>query len=298
MSLMTDTQGTPERVFALARLIAARGGHIPREEVRHWLDPQNDEDKESTAITQTVGAARSLALIRVDNASNSLVLDVNSLPDNPATFSDWVHERLVGLRDDHPDGVVLQAFAWFVASVDQHRGTTWLNDRSNTDIADTIRGVLGGDGQGSTFNSTRYPRWRDWITFLGLAYDMPLKGSNIFYPFVVERMRRLLDELFKGKDTGDEMEAEVFLKRLSTRMPYLDRGSLFADMAARIGSAPKPGSLSPVTSTALRTLNDLGLLELRMHGDARDAYSLSPDPTHRPSAFRTVAPSAPGGSDG
>ncbi len=292
MSLMTDTQGTPERVFALAQLIAARGGQIPRDEVRHWLDLTSADDKESTAVRQTVGAASSLGLVGVDTASKSLVLGVNNLPRDRATFSDWVHEQLVSLPQAHPDAVVLRAFAWFVANVGKHRGTTWLSDLSNQQIADAIRSDIASDEEGSTFNVTRYPRWRDWITFLGLAYDVPLKGGNVFYPYVTERLRRLYDELFEGIDAGQEMEVEAFLTRLSDRMPYLDNGPLFVDMTERVEWSPSPGRLSPVTSTALRDLHDSGVLELRMHGDARDAYSLSPDPTHRIAAFRAVVPTA------
>ena len=289
MSLMSDTQGTPERVWALVRLVAARGGRIPREEVRHWLDPISWDASESTAVAQTVGAASSLELVNLDATTKSLILGINKIPGDPLAFTDWIHERLVGLPSLHPDAVVLRAFAWFVANSAKQQGTTWMNGLSNQNIADSIRSALGHDSEGATFNATRYPRWRDWITFLGLGYDVPLKGSTIFFPYVIERMRRLRDDIFKDVNTSVEIDAKAFLERLARRMPYLDGGTLFDDMAQRVGWSPTSRQLSSVMSTALRGLHDCGTLELRMYGDTRDAWSLSPDPTHKIGAFRTVS---------
>lgn len=287
MSLMSDTQGTPERVWALVRLVAANGGRLPREDVRHWLDPLHSDAGEATAITQTVGAASSLELVNHDTTSKSLNLSINELPSDLAAFGDWVHKRLVRLSDSHSDAVVLRAFAWFVANSAKQKGMTWMNGRSTGDIADSIRSTLGTDSEGATFNATRYPRWRDWIAFLGLGYAVPFRGSAIFLPYVVDRMRRIQHDLFK--DTAAEVDARAFLTRLSNLMPYLDGGALFDDMAQRIGWAPTVGQLSPVTSTALRQLHDRRILELRTYGDTRDDCTLSPDPTHAIQSFRTVA---------
>jgi hypothetical protein len=46
--------------------------------------------------------------------------------------------------------------------------------------------------------------------------------------------------------------------------------------------------LSIVLSTALRDLDDDGVLELKMYGDAPNAFTLYPDPTHRKQAFIAV----------
>ena len=287
MSLMSDTQGTPERVWALVRLVAVHGGQMPREEVRHWLDPLHSDAREGTAVTQTVGAASSLALVNHDKTSKSLILGINEFPSDLAAFADWVHERLVGLSESHADAVVLRAFAWFVANSAKQQRMTWMNGRSTNDVTDSIRSVLGTDSEGATFNATRYPRWRDWIAFLGLGYDVPFRGGAIFLPYVVDRMRRIQNNLFK--DTGAEVDAKAFLARLSNLMPYLDGGTLFDDMAQRIGWSPTMGRLSPVTSTALRELHDRRVLELQTYGDTRDDCALSPDPTHKIQSFRTVA---------
>ena len=287
MSLMSDTQGTPERVWALVRLVSAHGGRMPRDDVRHWLDPLHSDAREATAVTQTVGAASSLALVSHDTTSKSLILGINEFPGDLVAFADWVHERLIGLPDFHPDAVVLGAFAWFVANSAKQKGMTWMNGRSTNDIADSIRSALGNDSEGATFNATRYPRWRDWITFLGLGYDVPFKGGAIFLPYVVERMRRIQNDVFK--DTGAEVDAKAFLARLSSLMPYLDGGTLFDDMAQHIGWSPTLGRLSPVTSTALRELHDRKVLELRTYGDTRDDCALSPDRTHKIQSFRTVS---------
>lgn len=292
---MSDTQGTPERVWALVRLVAAHGGRMLRDDVRHWLDPLHEN---ATNVAQTVGAASSLALVHQDTASKSLTLGINEVPGDQLAFADWVHQHLVGLPESDPDAVVLRAFAWFVANAAKRQGTTWMNGRSNKHIADAIRADLANDTESATFNVSRYPRWRDWITFLGLGYDVPLKGGAIFFPYTVDRMQRLRHDMFKGVDAGTEVDAIAFVERISNLMPYLDGGTLFLDMAQRIGWAPTEGRLSPVTSTALRELHDRGILTLRMYGDTRGAWSLSPDPAHKVEKFRTVSQGTPNNPHG
>ncbi len=297
MSLMSDIRGTPERVWSLVRLLDAYDGELPREEVFHWLDPLGTDEK-GTAVDNTIGAARSLALISADEKGSTLRLDDHNLPKDIDGFSDWVHARLVGLPSDHADAIVLTAFAWFIAMSGKHRNTTWLK-KSGNDIADSIRHDLASDGEASTFNVTRYPRWRDWIQFLGLGFDMPVRGGTVFYPHVTERMERVIvRDFIHVFDAGADIEAEGFLEHLAEAMPYVDEGRLFKAVAARVDWASQAKQLSPVTSTALRDLHDDGRIELVVRGDERQMYQLTPDPAHRISAFSFVRLTRTGTVDG
>src|SRR5437762_5592214 len=109
MSLMSDTQGTPERVWSLVRLLGAHGGEMPRHDVKEWLDPL-ERDTLGTAVANTIGAASSLGLVSTDNNGKSLRLEVSDLPRDIDCFSDWVHDRLAKLPGDDSDAIVLAAF--------------------------------------------------------------------------------------------------------------------------------------------------------------------------------------------
>jgi hypothetical protein len=79
-------------------------------------------------------------------------------------------------------------------------------------------------------------------------------------------------------------------------MPYLDGGQLFQTAAARIHWFQPLRQLSIVTSSALRELDDDGVLELKMYGDAPNAITLHPDPTQKKKAFISVVLKRGGGT--
>ena len=68
MSLLSDTQGRPERVWSLLRLLQALGGRVPRSDVNTWMMPASFRDSEESLsqVTQTIGSARSLGLVEDD----------------------------------------------------------------------------------------------------------------------------------------------------------------------------------------------------------------------------------------
>jgi hypothetical protein len=132
------------------------------------------------------------------------------------------------------------------------------------------------------------PYWREWISFLGLGIETPSTQQQVFYPYITERLNREINELSSKFGFDVEIEASDFLRELRKRMPYIDEGTHFKLAAKRIGFNPAPRELSIVFSTALRELQDDGVIDLKMYGDARDAFILSGDPTHKQKSFRTV----------
>lgn len=293
MSLLSDTRGTPRTVWSLVQLLAAHDGQLDRDGVWGWLDPfdtgmEDGKKKAGNPVDQTIGAAASLELVAADRSAVRLLVDPP--PSELAAFADWVHERLVGLPPDHADSVLLETFAWYVASCGEKKGTRWVKEHKQERLADQIDGALRTEmaepPSERRFNTTKFPRWHDWIGFVGLGTELP--GSRFFYPYITERLQRELPTLALELGTGHEIEGAEFLSALGRRMPYVDGGSLFETAARRIRWNPSPRQLSPVPSIALREVHDDGLIELRMYGDTRDAYGLTYDPTHRIQAFRTV----------
>jgi hypothetical protein len=303
MSLLSETRGTPRTVWSLIKLLSSHNGELELEAVWGWLDPfdtgidEHGEKKSGSAVEQTLGAATSLNLIEVDRNTNRVRLTVSDVPLGIDAFSDWVHDRLTRIPLNHPDSVVLEAFAWIVASCAKSKGTNWIRVLSRNQFADAVNSALMSDQGGvpgdPRFNPTKVPYWRDWIGFVGLGLDMPTSGrTGTFYPYVTERLEREVKKIGDGLSDKvgqyPEIEATEFLTSIAKLMPYLDGGAHFALAAKRIGWNPTRRQLSIVASTALRELHDDGVLELKMYGDARDAYTLATDPTHKLEAFRTV----------
>jgi hypothetical protein len=287
MSLMTDTQGTPERVWSLVGLLRAHDGELGREAIKTWLDPFGTDTK-GTAIQNTIGAGASLDLIEPDRAAGTVRLVADDLPDTLSGFADRIHGKLVQTPLDHANSVVLEAYAWFVATCAREKGTTWIERESADSLTERIRVDLTPEGEEGRFNKTRYPRWRDWIGFMGLGLDLPIPRGQSFYPSVTTRLDREMAVLRERFGTDAEISAENFLTALTERMPYLDGGELFQTATKRIRWSPPARQLSIVLSTALRDLDDDGVLELKMYGDAPNAFTLHPDPTQRKRAFIAV----------
>lgn len=297
MSLMSDTQGTPARVWSLVNLLQAHDGELSRDGIKIWLDPF-DTDTQGTAIQNTTGAAASLDLVESDRVAGSLRLLADDLPGTLTGFADWVHAKLVRTPPKHGNSVVLEAYAWFVATCARDKGTVWIERESADSLTERIRVDLTSETEQGRFNKTRYPRWRDWIAFMGLGLDLPIPHGQSFYPSATIRLEREMAALRDRFGTHEEIPAESFLKALVQRMPYLDGGDLFRTAATRIRWTPPPRQLSIVISSALRDLDDDGVLDLRMHGDAPNAYTLHPDPTQKKQAFVAVVLNPGEGGDG
>lgn len=284
MSLMTDTQGTPARVLALLQLLSGHGGRLPQVQIEPWLNPTGAENP--TAVSQTLGAARSLGLL--ENQDADVVLCLPACPHDIDSLADLVHHRLVAIPDEDANAVVLQVYAWFVVRSAYERGTAWISQFNSPQLADEINHALQREGGTHSFNKDRYPRWRDWIGLIGLGLDCPKRGGDHFLPFASERLRIELSASTAQFPIGEPVTAERFVRLCAECMPYLDTGALFGRAARRIDWAPTARALGPVFSDALRDLHDQGLVELRMAGDTADAFRLSDDPAHTIKAFSAV----------
>src|SRR3546814_14492945 len=74
MSLLSSTQGTPERVWSLVSVIAGNGGTLSKADAAAWLNPGFTRNGESvqvkpTAFSQVLGAATSLGAVEADAAT-------------------------------------------------------------------------------------------------------------------------------------------------------------------------------------------------------------------------------------
>lgn len=284
MTLLSSPQGTPERVWSLVAGLSALGGTSPRAAYDALLNPGFERDglpvkAKATLASDAHNAALSLAL--VESARDQVSLG-SALPESFPDFADLVHDRLITLASGDGDAVILEGFAWMVAESDRQNGMQWIYQAGREEFAEQANFGLSG----KEMNSTKAVAWRRWLAFLGLGVPMPTERSAPDFPSPAMRILRELDRADVA--AGSTLPAAEFVAMLARRMPYLDRGRLFAQACQRIGHAPTVNRLSPLLSAALRDLHDDQSLRLVPSGDAAERVRLSEDASHAIDAFTTV----------
>lgn len=286
MSLLSDTQGSADRIWSLLRLVDALGGTLQRDEALKWLappfgtDPALAPSAQDSAVKQTVRAAASLGLVRTTPSTIELVGGRESAQLDD--FAEAVHQRLCALSPEEADYVVLEAYAAVVVLTEKYGGTQWLRTRTASQLANTeLAEILRTDPDAERrFNSTKFPHWVRWLTFLGLGIPQTVSGgqTTAFYPTATERLQRALGQLVSEANEPLDLDVATFLARLGQFMPYLDGGVMFNELCQRARLAPMERRLSRVLSNALRDLHDDERLKLITVGDSASMYRLAKEP--------------------
>jgi hypothetical protein len=286
MSILSSTQGTPERVWSLISALSVNGGVLPRSEAAELLNPcfiQGGQIVRDDGFNQTLGAATSLGVIEADQST--LRLNPSCSANDYSAFADWVHSRLVSLDSGEKDAVLLQTYAWMAVESQRTGSVSWVHERANSTFADDADKALpdGTDDDGARrINTTKLPSLRRWLVFIGLMVPMPTSTPHPAADARAARELRLADV-----KRGAEISADEFLNVLKLRLPYIDGGSMFLEAAKRVGHTPTPRRLSPLLSATVRNLHDEDIIELRIRGDAGDVIELSDTP-HRVKSFHAV----------
>lgn len=289
MSLLSDTNHSPQRIYALLRLLEAQDGVLSFDSIRTWLKPrmrgvEQKGTEENTNIRQLLGATASLGLI--ESPSQNQYKLTTLVPSTIDAFADAVHDRLVALEMSHPDAIVLEAFAAMVVLVEAEAGTSWL-DLNAKDRAAKINAAVRtpetdeDDEEKKRFNATKSSPWKRWMIFLGLGVPMP---RSDLYPYPAQRLERELERLRAEEAIPKALEVETFIGRIAERMPYLDSGRLFLASVDRLRLPPLGRRISRVLSGTLRDLHDDKRLVLDAIGDAKETYAL----THEPHAVKNI----------
>jgi hypothetical protein len=231
-------------------------------------------------------AALSLKLVEANREAVNLAIDA---PNDFATFADLVHDQLLGLENGDSNAIILDGYAWIVAESDRQGGLEWIYQTGRDDFAERINAGLSG----TEMNTTKAVAWRRWLAFLGLGVTMPSDRNAPDFPSPSRRIHRELTRA--GLKAGDQLSAEELMSLLARRMPYLDRGRLFAQVCQRMGHTANLGRLSPLLSGTLRDLHDDQTIRLVPSGDSAERVRLSQDNSHPIDAFTTVS-IFPGGS--
>jgi hypothetical protein len=284
VSVLSSTQGTPDRVWSLLSLLRVHAAPMSRSEARAWLDPGfKDHGREvrasPSAYAQTQGAASSLGLVALDNDTLNLMAQIETYGD----FADQTHDLLIALPHTHPDTLLLDMYAWLVLALEAEPSLPMdrnsIADRSNKDRS--VNKEAGGDFE---FNRDKYKAWRAWMEFLGLGLDLPEAGGEAFFAHPSERLSRVLHRADLPRN--QEIPAAEVLTLIKTQMPYLDGGLLFRDLQSHMGVAIPSSTLSKVLSRALLSLKQNNEIEFIRVGDAGNVIHLQVD--DRANAFQAL----------
>jgi hypothetical protein len=274
VSLLTATQGTPNRVFALLRLLREAGEALPADVIAGWLVPRNTIGREEVsrpkeALEQTLSAARSLCLIS-DGTPVSAMVEV---PNAIEGFADLAHHQLCSLPGDDANALVLKVYAWFVIRAERESASLHRPDREA--LVAEIDGAFprSENEEAKTFNTTKFRPWVRWVSFLGLGTELP---NTPFFPYPVERLLRELRMIATDQGFDRDLDFRAVQSEISKRMPYLDEGEVFLEMSRRMGLRTR--TLSRVLSTALRELHQEGQIQLTALGDSAERVAFAPDP--------------------
>lgn len=273
MSLLTATQGTPGRVYALLRLLHEAGEPLSSDTIAGWLVPRNlvervEVGRPKEALDQTISAARSLRLI----SENSPISSVGAVPKTIEGFADLAHRQLCTLPENDANVVILKVYAWFMIRAEQE--ATSLHRPSREALVDEIDGAFprSEEEQAKTFNSTKIKPWTRWASFLGLGSELP---NCPFFPYPAKRVLHELYAIATEQGFDRDLEFREVQNELSKRMPYLDGGEIFHKMTQQMSFRTR--TLSRVLSMVLRDLHQEGHIHLTSLGDSAERVQFAPD---------------------
>ena len=290
MALLAATQGTPERLWAIIKILEAYDGTIARAELQKWLKPRFDgisdasrDEKDRGLVNQTLQAASGLGLIESGREIVSLLIP--SVPLDIGGFSDLVHS-LLARSEVAADADIFEAYACVVVQCELLGNRQWLNDWTTAQIADlltrslTPRAISTSDQR---YNTSRHAAWIRWIEFVGLNETL---SSRMMLVSVTARLHRALRASDLPRDRP--ISPEEFLTWVAATLPYLDKGTLFLEAARRMGHSPG-NTISRLLSAALRDLHEDEVLRLVVpRGDARVEAKLATDSLAEIGAFNAL----------
>lgn len=289
MALLSATQGTPERLWAIVSIVAAQGGTMSRGDLQHWLRPRFEDysepsREERSLVSQALQAATGLGL--VTNQQDEVELQIASLPPDIEGFADMVHSLLVEQPVGAPDADLLDAFACAVVQTEIVGNRQWFDEFTAPQMADLLTRSLtprAVESDDQRFNPSRPATWKRWLEFIGLSETL---RRNSLLLSVTTRLERALAS--SGLPTNEAIDANDFLAWVAAAMPYLDDGTLFNAAAKRMSFAKTP-IVSRLLSATLRDLHEDEAIRLVVPlGDGQVSARLSRDQYSNIQGFNAV----------
>lgn len=228
---------TPERVYSLCRLVAYK--KMTKEELLNALTLGSNDEKAKELFQLTLSVALDELHI-LHNKDNYIELLVSKeVLSSPSSF----RRHISGKVFHQTDTTFFLFTKWLISQNDKIFNLTNWEVIAKT-CADENREL-------SKINENAVLGWRFWATYLGLGY---LSGT-MFLPNMKIRLQDLLATEFQNSFPYDEaIRANEFIAWLGGQMPEIDFS----------------GKLPLALSSALRTMDELGLIKLETRRDSNN----------------------------
>lgn len=278
MSILTNFQAVPSRLFSVYAAIADTENGISREQLEAWATPPSlstrggsgdDDDGGSSALfTNSLNEARRLGLVE-EGDGKLRVPDVARAgagrgADREADFLAYLRATLFDpdRAADVGQGGVLVALSWFLtrSPLEPLSFSAEPQEMLSRDLGDSApKAELG--------NRSAYQNLLYWARYLGFATVVGEEKSRRAFP---DPMRAIAAVLGRVLPDVSWVEIDLFLTRLAAIYPVLEGGGVRAEVEAmRTASLAAENRLSIATSLALQRLADRGAVTLDAVADAR-----------------------------
>lgn len=239
------TEAIPERVFSLCQIL--KNGKMEEKDIRNMVEPQ----KEATSYFGMVrDAAKQLGLISYDEDSRQLELavDLNEVADYHA-FRRYVNRNIEKLSN----GQFYKTVQIYMFNSDK----LFQIDKDLQSVSKLV-GVINDYDNTVNLNEDCMRAWRFWATFLGFGYlhDM----------FFLPNAATFLKDIIENADVqkGKVYTMDEFVEKLHPAI------SICLSQEEESGRR-----MNLALSNAFRTLNDLGIIELKMVNDRSDEWNMT-----------------------
>lgn len=225
---------TPERVLSLARMIQQKP--MGQMEVAKCCELKDDVQTASEGIRYTLSAAEELGLIENQEGKYQFIAEPATIA-SPEHFRKYVASKVLAKENS----TFFKVTQWFVASNKKVLLLSKFADFAAEIAKAGIDHVDENDVLG----------WRFWVRFLGIAYQY----QTTLIPNMCVRLLDAMQDLADRQEIG----CGEFLSWLKTNVPEA------------ASSCSKDGMCLAV-SNGLRTLHDLGKIEMVSANDAEKIY--------------------------
>lgn len=252
---------TPTRVHALLKLLQYKP--YSRDDLIRYLQPPH-LNRAQDQTKEVIAFARNGDLIHEGDDK----LFRLSIPSEDIDDSLVFRRTIIQKAYTKPDLHFHKFTAWFFC-----RGENVLAEKAKSLVNQFFKDVSATRFAKETFeyNETNIRGWMNWASFLGYGYV--LEGQ-----FIPNPAKRIHEEFqFNYELPRNEwIPFAQFMKWMADTLPELDGG----EFNSPFNNLIKEQKLSYGLSAGLRTLHDLGIVQLNVVPDKKDIWHLTPSKLH------------------
>lgn len=276
MSIVTNFQAVPSRLFSIYAVVAEAENGLLREQLEAWATPPslskrggNEEDGGSTALfSNSLNEARRLGLVEDDGdrlrVPKAAVGGGRRSADPQGDFLSRMREVLFEPQRAAEAGQtgVLYALAWLLTKSPLQPVS--FNDAPQNQL----REDLGEFAVKTELSSTSgYQNLLYWARYLGFAVVVGDASTRRAFPDPTRAIAAVLERVLANQGW---IEIDSFLSRLAAIYPVLEGGSVREELEAMRTMPPAADDrLSISLSLALQRLADRGSISLNAIADAK-----------------------------